>query len=571
MKMFFTNYKMFVLFLLIAFQSCKKDNLDVLDPNDLENEVLTNAPFGAVFFAQTHVRQPEENDFKLVSSKEALIKVNMISNTGENAPVVKAILTLNGTSETLILSGPSTLSEPIDLRPGFIEHKFGNSFTAIIPKQWMQPGLTVEIQAGDESINFDSLKFGAPNKIIMNMFDAHFFASTPGDYPMGWKEEIQSKLPVSEIELRRLPNIIFSELTIPPRADVSAPAARVSSKEGYQTITGSSFDGEQGAAAQWNGALKAASGTKGRYALFYVNIYGVPSGGQAGGFGGVGNGKSLGIFNHELGHALSLPHWGNNKDYPYRGDMFGISAPEVFNDVHVGPTWAFDLDKNVFIPPTVQANAVGGDLGTYKKDPMQGGGTGDQEEGFLIRHFSDYSINKIQNFLEEHIVIQNEDSGVFSSWDATTKTYTNNMDNNGVQFPLEKDTQVISIMAGVSAVTPQATILYPPIGPYQSGIIDLFDPAIEADRSKAASIYCPNGGCDVSLKIVQNGQTRIVMLPIAMDAGADPLKSNSFKTRAVNLRATDGEVTMVELLGTPDAEINGIPSSPEVLYSWSNQ
>lgn len=570
MKLLFIDYKILVLFILIALQGCKKDNLDVLNPIDAEDNLVTNAPFGAVFFAQTHVRQPEEDGFKLVSSKGALIKVNMMASTGENAPIVKAILTLDGTTETFNLSGPATLSEPIDLRPGFIEHKFENSFTIMIPKEWIQPGLTVVIEAGDESINFDNLKIGAPNKIIMNMFDAHFFASAPGDYPQGWKEEMESKLPVSEIELRRLPNIIFSELTVPPRADAKATAARVSSKEEYQTITGAGFDGEQGAAAQWNGALKAAAGTRGRYALFYVNIYGVPSGGQAGGFGGVGNGKSLGIFNHELGHALSLPHWGQNADYPYRGDMFGISAPEVFNDVHVGPTWAFDVEKNTFIPPTVQANAVGGDLGTYKKDPMQGGGTGDQEEGFLIRHFSDYSINKIQNFLEEHIVVRNGDSGAFSSWDSNTSAYTKTMDNNGVQFAVENDVQVISIMAGVSAVTPQATILYPPIGPYQSGIIDLFDPTNESDRSKAASIYCPNGGCDVSLRIVQNGQTRTVMLPIAMDSEADPLKSDSFKTRAVNLLASDGDVTMVELLGTPDAEINGMPTNPEVLYSWGN-
>lgn len=570
MKMFFNDYKVLLLLILIAFQSCKKDNLDLLNPNEIGNELVTNAPFGAVFFAQTHVRQPEEDDFKLVSSKGALIKVNMTADTGENAPIVKAILRLDGITETLILIGPLTLTEPIDLRPGFIEHKFENSFTAMIPKELMQPGLKVVIEVGDESINFDSLKIGAPNKIIMNMFDAHFFELAPGDYPTGWKEELQSKLPVSEIELRRLPNIVFSELTVPPRSDANATAARVSSKEEYQTITGAGFDGEQGAAAQWNGALKAAAGTRGRYALFYVNIYGVPSGGQAGGYGGVGNGKSLGIFNHELGHALSLPHWGDNADYPYRGDMFGIPAPEVYNDVHVGPTWAFDVEKNTFIPPTVQTNAVGGDPGTYKKDPMQGGGTGDQEEGFLIRHFSDYSINKIQNFLEDHIVIRNGGSGTYTSWDPIANAYTKTIDNNGVQFAVENDTEVISIMAGVSAVTPQATILYPPIGPYQSGIIDLFDPANESDRSKAASIYCPNGGCDVSLRIVQGGQTRTVMLAIAMDSEADPLKSDSFKTRAVNLIASDGNVTMVELLRTPDAEINGIPSNPEVLYSWGN-
>ncbi len=568
MNIFSIDYKVLFLLIIIFFPSCKKDDTGVPIVNEPKNEVVGNAPFGAVFFAQTHVRQPEDEGFRLVSGKNLLIKVNMTTNTGESAPDVKAVLTLGGTTETITLIGPATLSDPIDLRTGFIEHKFENSFTAMIPKELVQPGLQVLVEVGAESVNFDNLKIGAPNTIIMNMFDANFFQSSPGDYPTGWKEELEAKLPVSKIELRRVPNIIFSELTVPPRGNVIA--ARVSSKEEYQTLTGVGFDGEQATAAQWNGALKAAAGTKGRYALFYVNIYGVNSGGQAGGYGGVGNGKSLGIFNHELGHALSLPHWGNNKDYPYRNEMFGISAPEVFNGVHVGPVWAFDVVKNKFIPPTVQENAVGGELGTYKKDPMQGGGSGDQEEDFLMRHFSDYSVNKMQNFLEEHIVIRDEVSGNYSSWDLTSNEYTKTMNNNGVQFAVENDITVISVMAGVSAVTPQATIVYPPIGPYQSGIIDLFDPTNASDRSKAASIYCPNGGCDVSLRIVQGGNTRVVLLPIAMDPTADPLKSNSFNTRAVNLRASDGNVTKVELLRTPDAETNGIPNSPEVLYRWGN-
>ncbi len=569
MKFQSMDYKALLILILIIFQSCKKEEVAIPNPNKGGNEVVDNAPFGAVFFAQTHVRQPSDDGFRLVSGKDALIKVNLTADN-ENSLEVKAVLTLGSTTETIVLTAPTTVTTPIDLRPGFIEHTFENSFTAMIPKELVQPGLSIVVEAGTETARFDNLKIGAPNKIIMNMFDTHFFQSSPGDYTEGWKNELEAKLPTSEIELRRLPNIVFSELTVPPRKDANAIAARVRSKEEYQTLTGAGFDGEQATAAQWNGALKAAAGTKGRYALFYVNIYGVASGGQAGGYGGVGNGNSLGILNHELGHALSLPHWGDNKDYPYKGDMFGISAPEVYNGVHVGPVWAFDLKKNTFIPPTVQVHSVGGEAGTYKKDPMQGGGTGDQEEGFLIRHFSDYSINKIQSFLENHIVVYNEGSGAYASWDSGTNEYTKTMDNNGVQFAIENDIEVISVMAGASAVTPQATIVYPPVGPYTSGIITLFDPTLEADRANAAAMYCPNGGCDVSLRIVQGGETRIVMLPIEMDTTADALDAGSFKTRAVNLRASDGNVTKVELLRTPDAEQNGMPNSPDVLYSWEN-
>lgn len=553
-------------FLLLVLQSCHKDD-DTTE--ELNQNNTTNASFGSVFFAQTHVRQPENEGFKLISNRDALVKVNLVGNVGESSPNVKAIVNLNGTSEVFNLSGPSVVPESIDLSLGKTEHKFEDSFTVIIPKEYLQPGLKIAIEVGDESVNYDDLEIGAPNKIIMNMFDVSFFEATSGDYTTGWKEELQTKLPVSEIELKRLPNITFTELTVPPRSDANAIAARVSSKEEYETITGASFDGEQAIAIQWNNALKNAAGTNGRYSLFYVNIYGVASGGQAGGYAGVGNGTNLGVLSHELGHALSLPHWGDNANYPYKGDMHGIVSPDSYKEAHVGPIWGVDVEKNLFIPPTVQENSVGGAIGTYKRDPMQGGGTGDQEEDFLLRHFSDYSINQIQNYLEDHIVVKNSGSGDYSTWNSTSKSYSSSVTNNGVQFAIESNIEVISIMAGVSAVTNQATILYPPVGPYESGVIDLFDPSVESDREKAGSLYCPNGGCDVSLRIVQGGETKTVMLAIEMNPDADPLASSSFNTKAVNLKASAGDVTKVELLLTPNAEIDGLPSNPEVLYSWS--
>ena len=569
MKPLITYFKgLIFLCSLILIQHCKNQDLDNAGLSSLD-PIEENAPFGAVFFAQTHVQQPGDVLFKLISNRATLIKVNFTTHIGESAPEVKAVLNLNGSTETLILSGPSTITEAIDLRYGAVEHKHEDSFTVIIPEAFVQPGLRVTVQAGNETIAFNDLTIGAPNYVIMNMFDAHFFQDSPGDYPNGWLEEIRSKWPVSGVTLRRFPNMLFTELTIPPRKDVGAPASRVSSKADYEALNGIKFDGEQAAASQWKTALKAAAGTRGRYALFYVNIYGVNAGGQAGGCGGVGNGNSLGIFQHEIGHAFSLPHWGDNANYPYKGDMHGISAPDSYNKTHAGPVWAYDINTNTFIPPTVQENAVGGMPGTYKKDPMQGGGAGDQETGFLMRHFSDYSQSKMQNYLEGHIAIRKPGSSDYVRWDDITGTYSKALENNGVNYPIQNDVEVISVMAGVSSTTPQATIVYPPIGPYTSGLIKIFDPHLEADRLEAQAKYCPDGGCDVSLRVVQGGVTKTMLLPIELLSGIDPLDGKSFNTRAVNLPAEDGTVSKIELLSTPDAEINGLPSNPEVLYFWN--
>lgn len=537
-------------------------NLDKMEI-ELQKNKLVN--IDAVYFAQNHVLEPENKLFKLVSNLKALIKVHVISSQQKiQSPDVHAVLSLNGDSLTLNLNGPDILPTSIPKASGVVDHKYENSFTTTIPKEWIKPGLKVFIKAGSKSVIHDNLKIGAPNKVMMTMFDVNYFKSSPGDYNSGWKEELQSKWPVSQIELRRIPNIIFEELTIPPRANLIA--ARITSKQEYKDITGGNFDGEQAAALQWKSALKAAGGMSGRYSLYYINIYGVHAGGQAGNFGGVGNGTSEGILNHELGHALSLPHWGNSSTYPYRGDMYGITAPS--SDVHVGPTWAFDLLSGTFIPPTVQLNSVGGTVGTYKKDPMQGGGTGDQESGFMFRHFSDYSVNQMGNFMENHIVMWNENLQQYASWDQNTSAYTKVVANNGVQFPVERNVEVISIMAGVSSATPQANIVYTPIGPYRAGLIDVFNPDNLSDRSRADQIFCPSKGCDVSLRIIQGGKSKLVMLPISLNSNADPLNGNSYQTRAVNLRASDGDVTRVELLSTPDVEKNGITNNSEILYTW---
>jgi hypothetical protein len=529
----------------------------------------SNGTIDAVFFAQTHVQEPTNPYFNLVANRKTLIKAHIIGRGNPTAPVVRAILTLNGKTLAVPLSGPATLPASIPKAPGVVEHSTANTFVGFIPADWMKQGLSVSVEAGSAQVTFDNLPMGPPTKIVMNMFDVQYFQDTTSDYPSGWKDELEAKWPVSSLEVRRVPHLVFKELVVPARKDVGAPAVRVSSKDDYKAQTGVNFDGEQAAALAWNGALKAAAGTSGRHTLYYINIYGVWAGGQAGGFGGVGNGTSPGILCHELGHALSLGDcYGGGANYPYKGDMYGITAPTEGYGIHVGPTWAYYLYKQAFIPPTVQPNAVGGPLGTYKRDPMCGGGQGDQEKGYLMRHYSDYSVLQMRNYLEKHVVVWNSSLNSYASWDSSTASYSNKVTNNGVQYPITRNASVISVMAAVSAVSPNVNMVYPAIGPYTTGLIKLFDPRDATQRQEAGSIYCPSAGCDVTLRVTQGGVQKYYMLAASWDTTVDPMLSGSVQTKAVNLPASAGEVTKVDLLLTPDAQKNGLPSNPTILHSW---
>lgn len=540
----------------------------------LEDE-KEQARVDTVFLAQTHVQRTTETyAYGLVSDREALIKAHVVSPGKLIAPLVEAILTLDGNTMVLNMSGPSILPTVISKTPGRVQHSFADSFTAYIPKAWVKPGLSMSVRTPEETYTVQSLRVGAPTKVLMSMFDVSFFAATAGDYTAGWERELAAKLPVAEFDVQRIPNVVFPTLVIPFRG-AGLPAIRVSSQQEYLDRTGQRFDGEQGAAAQWNGALKRAAGTAGRVRLYYVNIYGVPSGGQAGGFAGVGNGTSVGILNHELGHAFSLPHWGNNRNYPYKGDMFGIKAPNVFNATHAGPIWAFDLPSRTFIPPTVQSNTVGkGDravVGTFKADPMQGGGTGDQERGFILRHFSDFSVRQMRDFFESHVVTWNATLDRWANWDQTKASYSKVRENNGVLYPLQRNASVISVMAALSSVRPDnISMVYPPIGPYTAGMIRRFDPSVTADRSRADDVFCPATGCDATLRVTQGGVVNDYMIDASVIAGVSAESSEAFITRAVNLPAAQGGVTKIELLETPDVEQNGLPSNPLILASWSS-
>jgi autotransporter-associated beta strand protein len=527
----------------------------------------------AIYFGQTHMHKPDNPYFGTVADRDVFIKVHVTDPATPASPSVFATLSLNGNFNTIQLTGPATLPASIPDGLGVVQHTTANSFTGIIPAAWVQKGLQVTVNVGAVMSTVTDMKVSAPTKVIMTMTDVHYFSKTTGDYTSGTFAEIEAKWPVQDLELRRLNNVVFRELVIPPRSDVSAQAVRIRSKAEYFVQTGLTFDGEQAAALEWNGALKRAAGKSGRWSLYYLNVYNAFAGGQAGGFAGVGSGTDRGILHHELGHALSLPHWGDNGSYPYKGDMHGIQAPANYNETHAGPAWAFHQPTGAFIPPTVQPGNVGGKpVGTYTVDPMQGGGSGYQPAGYLFNHFSDYSVNQMRSYLNSHVVVWNpalnSGSGSWAQYSSTTGGYTTAVSNNGVQFPTTRDTQVISIVASMSGGKPAVNMVYPPVGPYTAGLIRLFDPYVAADRTAAQSIFAPTNGCDYCVRVVQGGVTKTYMLPASALTTPPLTDGSSLETEAVNLPAADGAVTRIELLSTPNVEDVGMPTNPTVFYTW---
>jgi len=537
------------------------------------SEAAAKPKISHVFFAQHHVQTPDSPYFKLVGDLEALVKVHVNGRKGLSSPDVLVRLGLKSKTLDLKLKGPSLLPGPVTGEAVLIKHAYGDSFVAIIPREWIAAGLQMEIELREHSSSadkrgalldrklFGNLNIGAPTRLIMTMFDFHFFGGAKGaDYPKGWFEELGSKLPVAELELRRVRNIILDKVVMPPRGE--KPATLCGSREEYQKKTGMGFDGEQGITGNWRGALREANGGGwgGTRRVYFGNIYGVPCGGTGGGLAGVGNGRQQGILSHELGHAFGLPHWFGHKEYPYVGDMYGISSPGGSDFPHVGPTWAFDLIKHAFISPS--------ENGSYKKDPMYGGGQGDGKP-YLYRQFSDYSVSRIRDTFEKTQVVWDERAGSYMAWDQGTGSYSIAARRRGSPtVPIEDDIEVISVLASASLVTREANIVYPPIGPYKAGRIETFDASDPDNRSRARGAGFNDSTCNTCLRVTQDKKVTTYVIKDRLSPNDDPKQSESLAVFAISLPARNGEVTQVDLLRTPGVLSSGVAKDSEILYSW---
>ncbi len=537
---------------------------------------------GKVFLAQYHVQEPTDRLFRLVGNRPALVKVHVSSEEPQEAPAVVVMLELGNEKDEFTLRGPRQLPKPHTGDPKLMPHSYDDSFTGIVPREWIQPGLkvTVELRSycyplrhnepgvtgttvHDRRV-FDRLDIGAPSKLLLTMFDIHFFQEEKGmDFAQGWEEAIFDKFPLAGLKVQRVRPIVFEELVMVPRA--GKPALRVRGEKEYEERTGVPFDGESATARHWMRALKRAGGRKYGHGVVFINVAYV----EANGWGekdtlsGTTDLGRIGNFHHELGHVFSLPHWDDDPKYPYKGDMLGIKAFGP-NFPHVGPTWAYSLHRRAFIPPTVQSDVRPGmKTGTWKKDPMEGGGHGDQEEDFMVRHFSDYSVNQMQRHMEKKMLLWDDKRKGYYRWNDETRSFSIREESDGWNLAEEPFAEVVSVILSFSGESPEANFVYPPIGPYRAGLLTRFDADSPESREQAGTFGFTDETCNLCARVTQGGNTNTYLLEAMLE------DATALACTAINLPAADGPITEVELLFTPGVVSRGASPDAKVLYRWS--
>lgn len=577
--------------------------------------------------AQTHV-MPEaglqwslanaKEELHAIGNREALVLVKLAADNAVN-PRIEAwrggqqlgSIALSGATPPTEAAGPA--------------HPYG-ALSATLPASWLAPGLQLRASADNYSAGgFRSPSIGADSPVTLRVLPFYLFgANELNSIPLSTTavpnaatvDELYAKWPVASVVAQNHPARLaqWPILVVGPAGGRPAYVAHNTNEEqaGYELM---------GAVLDVLGGLLDANGEGNGPVQYYAplimfdanRVYRSPGGGlgTVGGDTGVGDHNYRGIFVHEQGHAMGLPH----QDDGYKGGRYPYLAGSLN-----GSVWGYDSTRKQFLAPFVPTTAsrystCRGDTfaGTprqldaqgrcIKQDPMQSG-SGDEAAGYRFATFSDYSTAMMQRHFEG--VARNDDQGRrvydggsivadaafpggYKRWDSLDRRWVNvdrTTTDKGLYgldggLPLRRDVPVHAIAISYSlAGTPQVSQIYPVLS-HRGNLLRTIDPTDAAQRASIVPNtgpvpwYCHASGCDYSLRLTYvDGSVRHVLLQggfrswwgpmTAPPANAsDPKNGASFRTWAINV---PGEVMLrkIELLDTPRAW-EGLPANPAVL------
>jgi len=339
------------------------------DEGDCNGATNTSAIIQEVFFAQTH-RHSADHPFHFIIGHRPLLLQVVISGNGD-APDVQVEGFIDGNSIGIkCLKGPSKIPQDIDLSIP----DFENYFAVTLPKSWIKIGLELEVSTSSTSryFNQEELKIGPYTEMNLVRVDQDYldFNNTPHNTPQieNFLAETASAIPVSVVRYGAFPEtVVFPEIVV---TNETEQLVRLKSKD-EKEANGVANDGYINAIAAT--ALENMHKTTSDYlsTIYFGNTLNL----APGGWGGGGSFVSFdfdNVYIHELGHALSLPHWGNAMDEPT--DIFQYQYPYGGIDGNGGgrgESWNFTQSTYDFIDPICRDTSTNNIIGVETSDAMQ--------------------------------------------------------------------------------------------------------------------------------------------------------------------------------------------------------
>ena len=482
-----------------------------------------------VFLAQTHVMAPDWPFFFLIADRPALVEVALV---GEGAaPEVSITGSIDGVVEgTLCLDGPDTLSETVDTTG----HKRAGRFTVTLPAAWMQPGLSLELTAGDAVHTLDVETLGlrhAPELnlmiVMMDVLNYNHEAVDVAGYepPDSFLGDLATSMPASITRIGHhsvrlpLPSMAVGSSAVPTGSPPMILDQRLCGGEESAAVDDcddtTSVDAwdVNAAALRFIDALQVANG---HWASHYY--YGHTGNLFPGGWGG---GKTFvsadygWVSIHEMGHAASLPHWGDafvpeeQDDGWYEYPWGGVD----FNGGGRGPSWSYLQHEDRFISPICEVE-WSENLGLERSDAMQRNRSCAELRGRKEGPwdgFSDFSAYAMFRYMTGAVTnergwVEDPLNGEMEynlpaqagypvmEWGVDDPAYVREDPDIGAQYwerynfwvPQERDRPVFTLYGTYHPGEPSATILYEPLY-YRGDLPRVLDPTNPQTFKKLAA------------------------------------------------------------------------------------
>lgn len=359
---------------------------DVVDDVACSGVANAAASIGEVVMAQTHAMSPDWPFFFLVKDRPARVEVVV---TGEGpSPEVSITGFIDGEPiDTLCMTGPEALPSVVDDSVRGTDDRFA----VTVPRAWMQPGLSVVVSAGDAERSYAAnelgLQHGPQLNLMLVMMDVVNYNGPEQDLMAfepspSFLEELTGAMPVALTRLGRhavrlpLPSIVVGSTAVedgePPvvlrrRLCADDESAEADDCDDSTPV----FAGDVNAASlRYIDALQAANGHWGSH-FYYGHTGALFPGGWGGGKTFVSADYTW-VTIHEMGHAASLPHWGDvflteeSDDGRYEYPWGGVG----FDGGGRGPTWSYVQQHDRMVSPVceVETNEA---FGTERSDAMQ--------------------------------------------------------------------------------------------------------------------------------------------------------------------------------------------------------
>jgi len=311
-----------------------------------------------------------------------------------------------------------------------------NTWSGVLPAEWILPGLNLQIQHGSQSGTLADLKVGAPTELLIHTIDIGMltpprdqfhFANDPSAHREYFQAAPTSRLIVSQYAPLSLPEVILPDGTLLTEHDPSkgdwhngTMRQRIGKELVSHGIDNANYGinstaGEGESSHPYVAAQLAAHNSVGMYKS------GLVVHGGSGGGGIVTLDDSLhNEFSHEVGHNYGLGHYVDG----FKGSVHR-SADQI------NSTWGWDADKNRFIPnfspvrsgkdTCLEEQCQGPfDGRSFGMDAMAGGSPMSSFIRFTL--YTPNTTSIIQRFLEGKAVFDAKSPTGFSKWNEATGT-----------------------------------------------------------------------------------------------------------------------------------------------------